>query len=92
MTYTKEEKQYLDMIKKAKEKHHIQTKLFCLQPMAVKFDLFNGHCELCTKILRSRPMYILKIPGTNILEIKYLCHYCAELHEKYIVCFIITKN
>jgi len=88
----KEEKEYLQIVKTASEKHHLQTKLFSLMPMAVKFDLFTGYCELCQQILRSRPMYILKIPGDPIYKIKYLCQYCAGLHKKYIIAFYILKN
>jgi len=88
----KEEKEYLEIVKKTKEKHHLQTKIFSLQPMAVKFDLYHGHCELCELKLHSRPMYILKIPGNPVYQIRYLCQYCAGLHEKYIVSFFILKN
>jgi len=88
----KEEKEYLAIVKRAKEKHHLQTKLFSLIPTAVKFDLWIGHCELCMNQLRSRPMYVLKIPNDPVLKIKYLCQYCASLHEKYIIAFYILKN
>jgi len=88
----KEEKIYLEMVHKIKEKHGLQTKLFSLIPTATKFDLFIGRCELCDHKLTSRPMYVLKIPGQNMYKIKYLCQYCANLHEKYIVMFFILKN
>jgi len=88
----KEEKEYLKIMKNAREKHHLQTKIFSLMPIAVKFDLFIGHCELCKLKLKSRPVYIMKIPNNPIHQIKYLCQYCAGLHEKYIVSFFILKN
>jgi len=87
-----EEKEYLDMIKKTHQEHHIQTKIFSMLPLAVKFDLWVGHCELCDLKMRARTMYILKIPNNPVLQIKYLCGYCAGLHEKYIRFLIITKN
>jgi len=91
---TKEEREYLNMVHKTYEKHHIQTKIFSKIPLAAKFDLFNGHCEMCQIKLKSRPMYILKVPNKyqNSLQIRYLCQYCAGLHEKYIIMFFITKN
>jgi len=91
---TKEEKEYLDMIHKTSREHHIQTKLFSMVPLAAKFDLFTGHCEMCAIKLRSRPMYIMEIPNKfeKMLQIRYLCGYCASLHEKYIKFFLITKN
>jgi len=88
----KEEKEYLKIIHAINEKHGLQTKIFSMQPLAVKFDKFNFHCEQCSQILRSRPMYLMKRPGVNVLSIKYLCNYCAGLHEKYIVSLIITSN
>jgi len=87
-----EEREYLNMMKKTYEKHHIQTKIFSMLPIAVKFDLFHGHCELCQQVMKSRAMYIMKVPNENVLQIKYLCGYCAGLHEKYIRFLIITKN
>jgi len=83
---------YLEMVHKCNEKHGLQTKLFALIPTACKFDLYHGHCELCEQKLQSRPMYILKIPNDPVYKIKYLCQYCANLHEKYIVMFFILKN
>jgi len=80
------------MVHKQHEKHHIQTKLFSMIPLAVKFDLFHGHCENCQAIMRSRMMYLLKKPKDNMLTIKYLCSYCASLHEEFIRFLIITKN
>jgi len=90
--YNKEEKEYLKIIKKAKQEHHLQTKIFSLKPLAVKFDLFNGHCEMCQIKLHSRPMYLLKIPRTEVTQVRYFCGYCASLYEKYIIGLIITKN
>jgi len=88
----KEEKEYLKIVHATHEAHKIQTKIFCLHPYAVSFNLFNGHCEQCLGKLRSRPMYVMKLPGLEVLQIKYLCNYCAGLHEKYIKFLIITKN
>jgi len=88
----KDEKEYLNMIHSIHQKHGIQTKIFSLQPFAVKFELFHGHCEFCDLVLHSRPMYIMKIPGNDMYQIKYLCQYCAGLHEKYIKFMIISKN
>jgi len=90
--YNKEEKEYLKIVHKSKEEHHLQTKIFSLQPMAVKFDLFTGHCEMCQQKLHSRPLYLLKIPNNDITQIRYFCGYCAGLHQKYIIGLIITKN
>jgi len=87
-----EEKEYLQIIKKIHEKHHIQTKLYTKIPFAVGFDLFNGHCELCKIKLRSRPMYIVKFPNLETNQIRYWCNYCASIHDKYIISLIITKN
>jgi len=87
-----EEKEYLDMIHMTQRRYHIQTKLFSMIPYAVKFDLYHGHCEMCEQKLESRPMYLLKIPNLDLPQIKYLCRYCAGLHEKYIISFFITKN
>ena len=87
-----EEKEYLNIIHKIHEKHGIQTKIFSLQPLAVKFDNYTGHCEFCQHKLRSRPVYVMKIPGHSMYEIKYLCQYCAGLHEKYIISLFILKN
>jgi len=91
---TKEEREYLNMIRKTEQEHHIQTKIFSKIPLAAKFDLFTGHCEMCQIKLHSRPMYILKVPNKyeKTLQIRYLCQYCAGLHEKYIIMFFITKN
>jgi len=87
-----EEREYLNLVHKVHEKHGIQTKIFSLIPIAVAYHLFNGHCDICQQKLRSRPMYILKIPRLERFQIKYLCSYCAKLHEKYIRFLIITKN
>jgi len=80
------------MVHKCAEKHGLQSKLFSLIPTAAKFDLFIGHCELCNLKLKARPMYVLKIPNDPVYKIKYLCQYCANLHEKYIIMFFILKN
>jgi len=87
-----EEKEYLKIIHKIHEKHHIQTKLFSYLPAAVGFELFTGHCEICDQKLRSRPMYIVKFPNLERNQVRYWCNYCASLHEKYIIQLIITKN
>jgi len=88
----KEEKEYLDIVHDTLQGHNIQTKLFSMQPIAVKFDLFHGHCEYCQKRLQSRPMYIVKFPNLTTYQIKYWCTYCAGIHEKYIISLVITKN
>jgi len=88
----REEREYLDLVHRTHEKHGIQTKIFSVQPLAVKFDLFHGHCELCQKRLQSRPMYIVKMPNLEHYQIKYWCTYCAGIHERYIISLIITKN
>jgi len=87
-----EEREYLSIVHKIHQKNGIQTKIFSLCPMAVNFNLFNGHCEFCQKVLRSRPMYIVKFPTLETLQVKYWCSYCAGIHEKYIKFLIITKN
>jgi len=61
-------------------------------PYAVSFELFNGHCDLCQHILKSRPMYIIKIPGIDTKQVRYWCNVCASRHEKYIILKVITKN
>jgi len=88
----KEEKDYLKLVHKVHEKHHIQTRLFTMVPYAVSYELFTNHCEMCGQILRSRPMYIVKFPNLETNQIRYWCNYCASLHEKYIICMLITKN
>jgi len=88
----KEEREYLDLVHKNLNDYFIQTKIFSLAPLSVKFDLFNGHCEFCLTKLHSRPTYFLKIPNLQHLQIKYLCGRCAGLHQKYIKFMIITKN
>jgi len=88
----KEEKEYLEIIHNVSKKHGIQTRLFSLIPIAVNFENFNGHCEYCSKILKSRPMYMVRFPNLETNQIRYWCSYCASLHEKYIICLIITKN
>jgi len=88
----KDEREYLNLIHKVYEEHNIQTKLFSLIPIAVNFELFHGHCDFCEKRLYSRPMYILKFPHIDTMQVRYFCRYCAEIHEKYIQFLIITKN
>jgi len=88
----REEKEYLDLVHKVHEKHGIQTKIFSIIPYAVNYNLYNGHCDFCQIKLNSRPMYILKFPGIETNQVRYFCSYCASLHEKYIICLIITKN
>jgi len=88
----KEEREYLKIIHNVERANHIQTKIFSLKPYAVSFELFNGHCQFCQLKLHSRPMYVMKIPNLEVMQIKYLCGYCAGLHEKYIKFLIITKN
>jgi len=88
----REEKEYLKIVHATHEKHHIQTKLWCMIPFAVGFDLFNGHCEICEQKLNSRPTYIVKFPNLETYQVRYWCNYCASLHEKYIISLIITKN
>jgi len=88
----REEKEYLKFVHQVHREHHIQTKIFSMMPFAVGFDLFNGHCNLCEIKLRSRPMYIVKFPHLATKQVRYWCNYCASIHEKYIVCMIITKN
>jgi len=88
----KEEKEYLKIVHKVHEKHGIQTKIFSKLPFAVSFHWFNGHCEFCNNVLHSRPMYIVKFPTLETNQVKYWCNYCAGIHEKYIICLIITKN
>jgi len=88
----KEEKEYLDLVHRVNRKHGIQTRLFSLIPYAVNFDLFNGHCDFCNSVLRARPMYLVRFPGLETNQVRYWCNYCASLHEKYIICLIITKN
>jgi len=92
MKLNQEEKEYLKLVHRVHEKHHIQTKLFSLIPFAVSYTLFNGHCDMCKQILRSRPMYVVKFPTLETNQVRYWCNYCASLHKKYIICFIITKN
>jgi len=87
-----EEREYLDIVHKTHEEHHIQTKIFSLCPIAVNFELFHGHCEICETKLHSRPMYIVKFPNVQHYQVRYWCQYCAGLHEKYIISLIITKN
>jgi len=87
-----EEREYLDIVHKLHKKHGIQTKIFSLIPLAVCYDNFIGHCEFCQKVLRSRPMYIVKLPTLETLQVKYWCTYCASIHQKYIKFLIITKN
>jgi len=88
----REEKEYLKIVHNIHREHHIQTRLFSLTPIAVSFELFNGHCEICKTVLHSRPMYIVKYPHLETKQINYWCTYCASLHEKYIIALIITKN
>jgi len=88
----KEEKEYLKIVHKIHEKHGIQTKLFSLIPYAVGFDRFCGYCDFCKSKLKSRPMYIVKFPTLETKQVRYWCNYCASIHEKYIICLIITKN
>jgi len=87
-----EEKEYLKIVHAVHEKHHIQTSLFSLIPYAVGFERFNGHCEMCEIKLSSRPLYIVKFPNLETKQIRYWCNYCASLHSKYIIAFIILKN
>jgi len=87
-----EEKEYLNLVHKVHKKHGIQTRLFNLIPYAVGYDRFTGHCDFCQSNLRSRPMYIVKFPTLETNQVRYWCNYCASLHEKYIICLIITKN
>jgi len=88
----REEKEYLKIVHAVHEKHHIQTKLFSYLPLAVGFELFNGHCEMCDGKLSSRPMYIVNFPNLERYQVRYWCNYCAGLHEKYIIALFITKN
>jgi len=88
----KEEKEYLKIVHKVHEKHGIQTRLFSIIPYAVSFEHFVGHCQFCNIRLKSRPMYIVKFPSLETNQVRYWCNYCASLHEKYIICLIITKN
>ncbi len=88
----KDEKDYLNLIHKTYEEHHIQTRLFSMIPYAVNYEKFNGHCDWCNRLLRSRPMYILKIPHLETKQVRYFCSYCASIHEKYIIMLILTKN
>jgi len=87
-----EEKEYLRLVHGVHSKHHIQTRLFTMVPYAVGFERFKGHCEICEQKLNSRPMYIVKFPNLETNQVRYWCTYCASLHEKYIICLIITKN
>jgi len=89
---TKEEKEYLKIVHKIHRKHGIQTKIYSRLPYAVNFELFIGRCDFCSCLLRSRPMYIVKFPTLETNQVRYWCNYCASLHEKYIICLIITKN
>jgi len=61
-------------------------------PYAVAYEKFHGHCEMCETVLKSRPMYVVKFPNLETNQVRFWCNYCASLHEKYIICFIITKN
>ena len=88
----KEEREYLNIVHKIHQEHGIQTKLFSICPIAVKFDNFVGHCEYCKTKLKSRPLYIVKMPNLDTYQVKYWCNYCAGIHEKYIISLIITKN
>jgi len=88
----REEKEYLKIVHKVHEKHHIQTKIWCMVPYAVGFDLFQGRCEICETKLKSRPMYIVKFPNLETNQVRYWCNYCASLHEKYIIMLVISKN
>jgi len=92
MNMNREEKEYLKIVHKVHEKHHIQTRLFTLIPYAVGYDLFHGHCELCNQVLKSRPMYIVKFPNLETNQVRFWCNYCASIHKKYIIMLIITKN
>lgn len=92
VTITKEEKEYLKIVHTIHEKHHIQTRLFTMIPLAVGFELFKGHCEMCEQKLRSRPMYLVKFPNLEKYQVRFWCNYCASLHSKYIISLIITKN
>jgi len=88
----REEREYLKLVHRVHKEHGIQTKLFSKIPYAVGFDSWIGHCEYCNVLLRSRPMYIVKFPNLETNQVRYWCNYCASLHEKYIICLIITKN
>jgi len=88
----KEEKDYLNLVHKVHREHGIQTRIFTKIPYAVSFTRFNGHCEFCSIMLHSRPMYIVKFPTLETNQVRYWCNYCAGLHEKYIICLIITSN
>jgi len=88
----RDEKKYLELVHKVHKKHGLQTKLFSIIPYAVNFSLFNGHCDFCNSVLRTRPMYIVKFPTLETNQVRYWCNYCASIHEKYIICLIITKN
>jgi len=87
-----EEKEYLKIVHAVHKKHGIQTKLFSKIPYAVGFDLWNSHCQYCNVLLHSRPMYVVKFPTLETNQVCYWCPYCASIHEKYIICLIITKN
>jgi len=87
-----EEKEYLKIVHRTHREHGIQTKLFSIIPYAVGYDRYIGHCELCNNKLNSRPMYVVKFPNLETNQVRYWCPYCASIHEKYIICLIITKN
>jgi len=88
----REEKEYLDLVHKTHQEHGIQTKIFSMIPLAVKFDNFCGYCEYCHTTLKHRPLYIVKIPNLEHYQVKYWCNYCAGIHQKYIISLIITQN
>jgi len=88
----KEEKEYLTLVHRVHRKHGIQTKIFTKIPYAVCYELFTGHCDFCQIKLNSRPMYVVKFPTLQTNQVRYWCNYCASIHEKYIICLIITKN
>jgi len=83
-----DDKKILRLIREQRQETLIQPPLY-----ASCFESFTGKCQNCEVKLNNMPVCVCKNtnPELKFLQIKYLCHKCRSINERFINFYILLK-